>query len=408
MDVLSAMLDEPEQLVSTLNNRPLRRVNIFGDLNWSAIIGREIRICPACIQNGRHTKFAEFKWLRLCPFHGTEHLVIDSLRHGAGAAFDSYVDSIAKILTHSNSNWPSPPAFDERRSPLVECGPLMHELLDWISRANRSIDRLGQCIAWISQSAEGQPVDNVTGFSRLLALCPPEKSIRNLFAHDIPACRLVKVCFDDEVTISWNYLTKQISPHTLVHQYNRLSVLSCQSRKFQDKLEQALEMLRHPKMHCECEWGWSRYSGWQRVGAAGWPQWGLQCPYDVAKNELIGGWGEFREVMTRAEAKRTLLNIGPHDHTGVWREKFSNSEMAGLAGRYHTKNDGDRIHPLRVSQLVDTLLCEEVCARAQHLKNWLVSLEQSAAPNQLVSALGDVVLVHEGAQLRIFSWHTKR
>jgi len=408
---LAELLDEPYHVVATLNNRLFisSKRSLVGIRLYHDDLRNEIKICDACLSRGVHLVFAEVPWLKKCPIHRITYSIRRVEWKPGTIRFDNYVREIAKLLRNANQKWPFPPRLKTDQYYDSEESSNLIEFVNWLNLANATKQWIDRHLIWASGSCDVMRQTQWISLGKVISLCPTPPAIREVLHDSIEQLKICVFEYDKDVYTAWEQVAVPISVYDLVYHYKRAAELNRKEALFQRRLHECVEAIRSSHPVCACSWGWSRYLGWQEVDSSNWPHWGFICPYEVAANELISGWGDFTDVMSTQDTKREFIKIGAARRQCAGTRFMSQSgEASHVDYSAHSSNSATHLIPCHLEEMLDRLVAREIQIYTEELQNWLVSLTLGAKPYTRSTLIGNVMLLSVGDKMTLLSWTSAR
>lgn len=407
---LAKLLDEPHDVVKTLNSRLLSKDNgsLVSSISYPNHAFYQIGVCEACLKQGVHLVFAEVPWLNRCPVHRVTYCVQSYHWRPAITRFDNYVDAITGLLRSTNEKWPSPPQLGTDEN----CGGdeyfNLTSFIGWLKQAHSTKKWIERHQIWIN----GLPAPTTRGewltLPKLLSLCPAPPCVQDVLPDSTDRLCLRVSAYGARVARAWKRLEKRARLDDVIYYYKRVAGLGNAQLLVQKLLQRCLESIQASHTVCKCGWGWSKYLGWQEVDPLGWPHWGYICPYTVAANELISEWGNFPKVLSVQDTKREFITIEKvaRNCSGL---AFTSLPTQPDEGGYTIPSTARLwFLPRHLEDVLSRVIVTEVHVRIEELRKWLVALEQGTRPHIRSTVSGDVMLLSVNRKMILFSWRSMR
>jgi hypothetical protein len=405
---LAGLLDEPFDVVRTLNIRPLNNdeAKMFPKQSKHTQPMSHIRVCDSCLSCGIHLVFTEIPWVQLCPLHQLRYRSLAMPWVPSHARFGKYIQTLEKCLKNANQHWPSLQNVGVESNYSQECLKNLNVFTGWLSSLDFSVQRIEKQALWASQScvchANGKPIS----FEKLLHLCPPPKSVSNVIKGESENFVFHSTWYDRPVSDEIAILAKRIGLGNAIYIIKRSAQLYEANLSFKNLLNGSVASIRREHPLCQCEWGWSNYLGWQQVDPNRWPHWGYVCPVVFAANELISEWGDFTSVLSRHETKLELLRINEtlQNYHRLCSGPIANSMSTHISQSSTHGNRGELAISPNLESVLNDLISLDMQIHTEELQNWLLELTRGADPRDRTRSGAELMLLSRGGKVQLLTW----
>jgi hypothetical protein len=408
-EAIANLLDDPISIVHTLDVPLLKhgRSRVFGEFDGRSFHQAQVRACPYCLRQGYHLVFAEVPWMEKCPLHSTPHVLVDTFDKFGGSMFDRYVKKLMVLMKTKLPDWPTVPTCKISQAQPKMRAPKLRLLTGWLAELEQSIERIERDVVWISHPGDGPTFEDGIGIKRVLSLKDPDVRIRPLIDPCFTVENLQTFSFDRQTSREWADQTATLPPDELIYAYKRTVLPSANNVPFHETLQRCLALIEQFHETCRCSWGWSRYSGWQRVGPGSWPHWGYECPVGIAKAQLIEEWGEFSKVMTKRESMREEAMVTSAVELCKMADAVRiDAQLSAPGTRPPIKSRLKWCMSAKVVQVINIILTSEIEGRTAHILEWLNRINAGETPEAQPKPKGDVVLCYRDDCLFMLVCHT--
>jgi hypothetical protein len=343
----------------------------------------EIRYCELCALVGYHSYVHEYRWLALCPIHGTP-LKTSSVPISAGTIQYRRCKALTNLMQTACPQWPN-----AGTQPIVlEDYDDFNWLCNWAERIAITASQFSKNKIW-SNIDRLFPEDEGYGqkLGQLHALDPIPDSRKRLFSEVQLDWEAEIIHFPMEAKKELARVAELgISP--LVTMFTRIATYSAQPYGFVEKVEVCRQQLSTTHQHSRCEW--RRDSprvncSWYKV-PPGDIYWRATCPYKVAVEELELAVGRRMEVLSRRHREQERQDLIAHS------VELLKHKLIGFTVDANVSPDGSLVwHPqvwpclewigtLWLNTVLDQIVQFEVQSVFESLIGWLDSIEEEGHP----------------------------
>ena len=400
--LLASILDEPIEIVNTIQPDdfslcfPSEVFSIYTDNRFNF---HYVTYCPECLRRCYHAFFHELSWLKKCLIHQVD-LVQVRKDYASGSRHDSYINLLSNSFREANPRWLR---LSEENSiwPNGEVA-VFTEIRSWMSRAIRCVTdfELGNPHVLGGTSYELRHLGVLLG--RLNWLSPLSIEAESCLATEPSSISAKCITLDETLSAELHNVLSKVALSDLVWFYKRFLLLNGDDNSIQTSVKVEIDAIQARHGKCNCEWGWSRYSGWTRVPQDIWPSGIYLCPFALAQEKLKSEWTDVfsREVGDRGEqAWWSYVNIANrYIDLGIVTAQFSFSFSSPLTPCVNWCLDH------RVTEIFHDLVLRDLSLRSAEIANWLDTMDYRNPPPDMAVPPASVIVFGEDRRLAILEW----
>lgn len=408
VDCLACLLDEPSSVVRTLNFRPLDNdgAKLFPKRTRHTQPLSHIRVCDSCLGCGIHLVFAEIPWVQLCPLHQRSYRTLALPWVPSHARFGKYIQALEKSFRSVNQNWLSLQNLGAGPRHSQESLKNLNGFTGWLSLLDLSSRSIKENALWARKSTVRNTPGNGISFEKLLHLCPPPKTIRDVIASTHEKFVFDSIYYEQSLSDELAILAERVELGNFIYTYKRNARLYEANQSFRKLLDECVASIGRGHTLCKCRWGWSNYLGWQQVDSNRWPHWGYICPVVFATNKLISGWGDFTSVLSRHDTKLELLrmNQAMRDHQEHWLSAVANSTCTDTSMKSAHEHGREWALSPSLKSMLNDLISLDMLVHTEELQSWLFELTCGADPRDLTTSGAEIMLLNTDGKIHLLTW----
>jgi hypothetical protein len=269
-----------------------------------------------------------------------------------------------------------------------------------------SVRRIKKQALWTSKTTVRDVPGNSISFEKLLHLCPPAESVRDVITNANESFVFHHARYEKPVSDELVILAERVGLGSLIYFYKRSAGLYEANSSFQNILNESVAAIGRRHTICRCKWGWSNYLGWQQVDPNSWPHWGYICPAAFAANELIAEWGDFTTVLSSRDTKLELLrmNEAMRNCQEFWLGAIANSTSSDFSPKSSHGHHREWAFSPDLEILLNDLISLDMQVHTEELQNWLLELSCGAHPRDRTTNGAEVMLLSRDEKIHLLTW----